>query len=144
MMRSLEQVTEDLASGSVTSEALVGDSLKAINAQNSDLFAFLRTYDNEALEAAKASDTRRAQGKSLSILDGIPISIKDNFSYKDHITSSGSRILENYKAPYDATVVTKLKEAGAIIMGATNMDEFAMGSSTENSAFGVTKNPHDN
>jgi len=142
-MKSLDVLVDDLKTGKTTSAVLVNECFTTIEAKNSELFAFLRTYKDEALKEAQASDDRRKKGKLLSGIDGIPVSIKDNFSYKDHTTSAGSHILENYTAPYDATVIQKLKSAGAIIVGQTNMDEFAMGSSTENSYFGKTKNPFD-
>ncbi len=140
---SLASVVNDLETGKTTSEKLVAACLATIAAKDKELGAFLRVHADEAKEAARLSDARRAKGESLSDLDGIPVSIKDNFSLAGHITTAGSRILEDYTAPYDATVVKKLKAAGAIILGQTNMDEFAMGSSTENSAFQVTRNPHD-
>jgi aspartyl-tRNA(Asn)/glutamyl-tRNA(Gln) amidotransferase subunit A len=142
-MSDVTKILDELAAGSVTSESLVIQCFQTIKSKNDDIFAFVRTYEDEAMAAAKASDARRNEGKPLSRIDGLPIAIKDNFSYQDHVTSSGSNILKNYEAPFDATVVAKLKEAGADIIGQTNMDEFAMGSSTENSAFGVTKNPFD-
>ncbi len=142
-MSDVRTLVADLAAGAITSEQLVTECLETIRNKNPELQAFLRVYEDESLAQARASDARRQQGALLSELDGVPVSIKDNFSFGDHVTSAGSKILEDYIAPYDATVVKKLKEAGAIVIGQTNMDEFAMGSSTENSAFQITKNPHD-
>ncbi len=142
-MKPLGLILHELQAGAVTSVALVDGCFKEIDAQDSDIHAFLRTYKEDAMAQAQASDERRKIGQPLSVIDGLPVAIKDNFSYDGRITSSASKILENYEAPYDATVVAKLKEAGAIIIGQTNMDEFAMGSSGENSAFGSTKNPLD-
>lgn len=142
-MKILEEIIKDLNEKTVTSQELVLDCFKEIEAKDPEIHAFLRTYKEEAFAKAQASDERRAIGQPLSPLDGIPVAIKDNISYKGHVVSAGSKVLEDYEAPYDATVVTKLNEAGAIIVGALNMDEFAMGSSGENSAFGATKNPHD-
>src|SRR5205807_3241042 len=95
------------------------------------------------LAAAQAAQERRAKRKPLSPLDGVPIGLKDIFCMEGVETTAGSRILAGYVPPYDATVVRKLKAAGAVIVGKLNMDEFAMGSSTENSAFGPTRNPWD-
>lgn len=142
-MKALETLVQELNSGLVTSVELIERYFAHIEAKNSDLNAFLRTYKEDAAAQAQASDERRTIGQPLSSLDGIPVAIKDNFSYHGNVTSAGSKILEQYEAPYDATVVAKLKAAGAIIVGQTNMDEFAMGSSGENSAYGATKNPLD-
>lgn len=140
---TVTRIIQDLAAGKTTSESLIVACFDAIERQNKDIFAFVRTNREEALAAARASDARRAKGEAISPIDGLPVAIKDNFSWEGHITSAGSRILGTYEAPYDATVVAKLKAAGAVIIGQTNMDEFAMGSSTETSAFGKTKNPLD-
>ena len=103
--------------------------------------AFLHIDKEDALAQAKASDARRAKGESLSPLDGVPVGMKDVIAVKDQPLTAASKILENYRSPYDATVVRKLKEAGAVVAGRLNLDEFAMGSSTENSAYGPTRNP---
>ncbi|MEQ9364110.1 MAG: Asp-tRNA(Asn)/Glu-tRNA(Gln) amidotransferase subunit GatA [Leptospirales bacterium] len=107
------------------------------------LGAFLSLDETNILKQARASDDRRAKGQSLGALDGIPIAIKDNICELDAPATCGSRILENFVAPYDATVIEKLRSAGAVLFGRANMDEFAMGSSTENSAFHVARNPWD-
>ncbi len=142
-MKPLGLILHELQAGAVTSVALVEGCFKEIEKQDTEIHAFLRTYKEDAMAQAQASDERRKIGQPLSVIDGLPVAIKDNFSYDGRITSAGSKILEQYEAPYDATVVAKLKEAGAIIVGQTNMDEFAMGSSGENSAYGATKNPLD-
>lgn len=142
-MKPLGLILHELQAGAVTSAELVTRSFAEIEKKDADIHAFLRTYKEDAMAQAQASDERRKIGQPLSIIDGLPVAIKDNFSYDGRVTSAGSKILEDYEAPYDATVVAKLKEAGAIIIGQTNMDEFAMGSSGENSAFGPTKNPLD-
>jgi aspartyl-tRNA(Asn)/glutamyl-tRNA(Gln) amidotransferase subunit A len=107
------------------------------------LNAYLTLDEEGALAAAKASDIRRASNKAVGPLDGIPLAIKDNILIQGVRATGGSKILENYIAPYDATVIRRLKEAGAVFLGKTNLDEFAMGSSTEHSAFGPTKHPGD-
>jgi aspartyl-tRNA(Asn)/glutamyl-tRNA(Gln) amidotransferase subunit A len=117
--------------------------LSEIKNKNKELNAFISTTEDLALEQAKIADEKISSGKPVSFLTGIPCAIKDAILVKGERCTAGSKILENYIAPYDATVIKKLKEEGAIILGKTNLDEFAMGSSTENSAFGVTKNPHD-
>jgi len=120
---------------------LAEEYLKVIKEKNSEINAYLEIYE-DVLEQAREADKKFTEG-SATLMTGIPIAIKDNILIKERIASSGSKILENYTATYNATVIEKLKKAGAIFMGRTNMDEFAMGVSTENSAYGVTKNPHD-
>ncbi|MDI6591759.1 MAG: Asp-tRNA(Asn)/Glu-tRNA(Gln) amidotransferase subunit GatA [Patescibacteria group bacterium] len=117
--------------------------LDKIEKENKEIFAFLTVNEDLALSQAKKIDDFIAEGKKISILAGIPCAIKDNILVKDIKCTAGSKILENYIAPYDATVIKKLKNQEAVILGKTNLDEFAMGSSTENSAFGPTRNPHD-
>ena len=136
---TIKKTKEMMKSGEITAVDLVSGYLKNIKAKNKDINAYLESFD-DALEAAKKIDEEKNYDKPLS---GIPFAIKDNILIKDKICSAGSKMLENYKAAYDATVIKKLRDAGAIFLGRTNMDEFAMGSSTENSAFGPTKNPHD-
>lgn len=110
-------------------------------AKNPELNAYLEIF--RADETAIASAQKRIDTGDESLLCGIPLAVKDNILIHGHIASASSKMLENYRATYDATVIQKLKEAGALFVGRTNMDEFALGGSTENSAYGVTKNPYD-
>ena len=140
--KTIAQARQMLTEGKVTSVELAQICLDNINAKNSDLNIYLQVFD-DVLDQATAADTRIAAGESAPLL-GVPISIKDNILYQGHIASSGSQILSNYVASYNAHIVNELLTAGAIIIGRVNMDEFAMGSSCEYSAFGPTKNPLDN
>ena len=117
--------------------------LDKIKEKNKEIFAFLTINEKSALAQAKKVDNLISTGKEISILAGLPCAIKDNILVENLKCTAGSKILENYIAPYDATVIKKLKNQQAIILGKTNLDEFAMGASTENSAFGPTKNPYD-
>ena len=117
--------------------------LDKIKKENSGLNAYLEVFEENALNQAKETDERIASGETPGELWGVPIAIKDNILIRGKIASAASKILGNYVASYDAHVVEKLKKAGAIFLGRTNMDEFAMGSSTENSAYGPAKNPRD-
>jgi aspartyl-tRNA(Asn)/glutamyl-tRNA(Gln) amidotransferase subunit A len=140
---TIKEASEKLKNGEITSVELTEACLKVIDEKNSDINAFITVTRVEAMESAKASDERRKDGGILSEIDGVPIAVKDNMCTEGVKTTAGSKILENFIAPYDANVIAKLKNAGAVILGKTNLDEFAMGSSTENSAFGPTKNPVD-
>jgi len=113
------------------------------NAVDDEVHAFLHRDEEDFLAQAQASDERRAKGETRGPLDGVPVGLKDVICVKGQPLTAASRILENYVSPYDATTVTKLKGAGALVWGRLNLDEFAMGSSTENSAFGATSNPWD-
>ena len=141
IFKSATELSRDLQAGTVSSVEITQAVIDRIDAVDGQVHAFLHIDKEDALAQAKASDERRAKGKSLSPLDGVPVGMKDVIAVKDQPLSAASKILENYRSPYDATVVRKLKEAGAVVAGRLNLDEFAMGSSTENSAYGPTRNP---
>ncbi|MBX3386282.1 MAG: Asp-tRNA(Asn)/Glu-tRNA(Gln) amidotransferase subunit GatA [Phycisphaeraceae bacterium] len=132
-----------LASGERSSEDLTRDALAAADRLNPALNAFIEIHHDAAIDQARASDQRRSNGRSLGPLDGLPIALKDNICLAHGRTTCASRFLESYRSPYTATAAQRLIDAGIVVVGKTNMDEFAMGSSTENSAFGPTRNPHD-
>ncbi|HWH26853.1 MAG TPA: Asp-tRNA(Asn)/Glu-tRNA(Gln) amidotransferase subunit GatA [Pseudolysinimonas sp.] len=135
-------LAELLSSGAVSSVEATQAHLDRIAAVEGDIHAFLHV-NAEALDAAAAIDARRAAGETLPALAGVPVAIKDVLCTIDMPSTAGSKILEGWVPPYDATVVAKLRAAGLVALGKTNMDEFAMGSSTEHSAYGNTHNPWD-
>ncbi len=143
MRRTVSECIALLESGELTSCELTRAYLKVIEEQEPTVNAFITVDTEGAMQAARESDERRKRGRLLSRLDGVPCAVKDNFCTKNLRTTCASRMLENYLPPYDAAVVTLLREAGCVILGKTNLDEFAMGSSTGTSAFGVTRNPCD-
>ena len=132
-----------LANKKVSSVEIAQACLSQIDRVDEQVHAFLHRDDQDFLDQARASDERREKGNSLGPLDGIPVALKDVISVKGQPLTAASKILQNYISPYDATVTKKLKDAGAVIGGRLNLDEFAMGSSTENSAYGPTRNPWD-
>ena len=140
---TISQIHKKLVNKEVSCKELVQGFLDTTKEKDGDIHAYLEMDAEGALKRAEEVDEKITKGEEIGELEGIPIAIKDNILTEGFRCTAGSKILENYKAPYDATVVQKLKEAGAVILGKTNLDEFAMGSSTENSAYGATKNPHD-
>jgi aspartyl-tRNA(Asn)/glutamyl-tRNA(Gln) amidotransferase subunit A len=143
LSETVAELSAELAAGATTSRALVERSFARLEALDPALHAFLSTRREAALAEAAESDARRARGAARSALDGIPVALKDNIVQAGEPATCASRILEGYVSPFDATAVARLRAAGAVIVGRTNLDEFAMGSSTENSCAGPTRNPWD-
>jgi aspartyl-tRNA(Asn)/glutamyl-tRNA(Gln) amidotransferase subunit A len=141
--KSAVEMAAALNSGEITSVELTQQHLDRIAQVDKDVHAFLHVDTEGALAQARDVDSKRKSGEKLSPLAGVPLALKDVLVQKGVPTTCGSKMLEGWRPPYDSTVVTRLKENGIIILGKTNMDEFAMGSSTENSAYGPTHNPWD-
>ncbi|HET6425386.1 MAG TPA: Asp-tRNA(Asn)/Glu-tRNA(Gln) amidotransferase subunit GatA [Planctomycetaceae bacterium] len=140
---SASELLDQLRSGKVSSLEVTQACLDAIAARDPAIHAFLHVDADDALNQAAAIDDRRAKGEPLGLLAGLPIALKDVVCQRGQPATCASRMLERFVAPYDAHAVTKLRQADAVLLGRTNLDEFAMGSSSENSAFGVTRNPWD-
>ena len=138
---TITEAHEALGRGDFSALDLAEAYLEQIEEKNTDLNAYLEVFD-DVREQAKNADERIKTGHHHK-LNGIPLGIKDNILIRGKHTSASSKVLEGYTATYDAYVIERLKEEGAVFLGRTNCDEFAMGSSTENSAYGPTKNPHD-
>ena len=139
-MKTARDIAKHVNSGGSAVE-IVKDALDRIQSDTSN--AFRETFDKSALASAAEIDRRVAAGDSAGPLAGVPVAIKDNICTTEGRTSCGSKMLEDYRSPFDATVVTRLQEAGAVVVGKVNCDEFAMGSSTETCHFGAVKNPAD-
>jgi len=140
---SAAELSRALGAGEVSAVEVVTAHLDRIAAVEPRVHAFLHVDRDGALEAARRVDAARARGDELGPLAGVPIAVKDVMATRGLPTTAGSKILENWIPPYDATIVTRLRDAGLVMLGKTNMDEFAMGSSTEYSAYGPTYNPWD-
>ncbi len=140
---TIAEAARMLRAGECSVQELWNACASVAKEKNPELNAYLELFDADEEAIAAAQKRIDTEGDQAPLLCGIPLAIKDNILIKGHIASAASKMLENHTAIYDATVITKLKEAGALFVGRTNMDEFAMGSSTENSAYGVVRNPRD-
>jgi len=139
----IRELHEKLINKEITSVELTERYFSVIEKREPEISAYLTLTKKLAFEQAKFVDEKISKGEEIDLIEGIPCAIKDNMCIDNTRTTAGSKILDNYIAPYDATIIKKLKEKGAVFLGKTNMDEFAMGSSTESSAYQVTKNPID-
>src|SRR5687767_11414396 len=140
---SLAEVQKAWKEGSITLEQLVDHYLLTISTKNPDINAFLEVFSKSAIEKAKELDQKKKNNEPVGKLAGMVLAIKDNICYKNHAVTASSKILEGYSSIYSSTAVERLLAEDVIIIGRTNCDEFAMGSSNENSAFGNVKNPVD-
>jgi aspartyl-tRNA(Asn)/glutamyl-tRNA(Gln) amidotransferase subunit A len=139
--RTAAELLADLNAKRVSSVEVVQDFIARIEQTEPKVKAFLRYDGDAALQQAKAIDDRRASGKTIGLLGGLPVAVKDLICHEGELTTCASKMLANFRAPYDATIIEKMRAADAVFLGRTNMDEFAMGGSNENSAFGPTHNP---
>jgi len=140
---TISQAHQGLKKKEFSSHELCQAYLEKIKKLDKKIKAFLVVEEDLALAQAKKADSLIAKGKNISLLTGIPVALKDNILVEGLKCTAASQILKNYTAPYDATVVKRLKGENVVILGKTNLDEFAMGGSTENSGFQPTRNPHD-
>ncbi|MFH1499245.1 MAG: amidase, partial [Verrucomicrobiota bacterium] len=141
--QTIAELADALAAGTITSVELTQAVIDRTLAVEEQVKAFNSHDAADALAQAAASDARRAAGQALGPLDGIPVGMKDVLAVKDQSLTASSKMLANFVSPYDAHVTEQLRRAGAVIWGRLNLDEFAMGSSTENSAVHTTRNPYD-
>src|SRR4030043_311036 len=139
----IRELHEKLINQEISSEQLTSDYFARIEKKDSEIKAYLSLNKEFALDKARAVDKKIENGEEVDLLAGIPCAVKDNICIEGLVTTAASKVLENYVSPYDATVIKKLKERNSVFLGKTNLDEFAMGASTENSAYQTTKNPHD-
>ena len=138
---TVREMHEELMNGTVTPAELLAEARRVIDERDGDIRAFVEVFDTADADAARASDMIRS-GAAVP-LTGIPIAVKDNICMENRAVTAASAMLRGFVSPYDATVIARLRACGAVIVGRTNMDEFAMGSSTEHSVYGPTANPHD-
>ncbi len=143
MLDSALELVRLQENGDLTAVEIAEKALASVRDTNDSINAFTHVAAEQAIDAARRVDAKRAAGQPLGILAGVPVAVKDVLCTADMPTTCSSRMLKDFRPPYDATVVSKLREADAVIIGKTNMDEFAMGASTETSAFGLTRNPWD-
>ena len=134
-------IVEGIKSKTFSAKEVAAASIRAVKKEHADHNSYITILEDAALQAARAVDAKAAKGEPLGRLAGVPIAVKDNMMIKGVKTTCASRILGGYRAPFDATVIEKLRKEDAVFIGKTNMDEFAMGSSTETSSFGIAKNP---
>lgn len=140
---TIKELRKKFVAGTYTPTQAVADALAIIKDKDREIHAFLDVYEDAIVAAEEATKRYQQEGEKTPPLLGIPLAVKNNILIKGKRATGASKILEHYTAVYDATIIERLREAGVIFIGSTNMDEFAMGSSTENSAFGPTKNPHE-
>ncbi len=139
----ITEIHKKLLKKEISARELTETYLKEINQKDLEIHAFLDVYHDHAIIESKQIDKKIAEGEKIGMLAGIPIAVKDNILIQGRRATAASKILDNYIAAYDAHVISRLKSEGSVFLGKTNLDEFAMGGSTENSAYGPTKNPHD-